>query len=264
MFYAGSYGGLLTRINRRTGERRAINVWPDNPMGFSSGDITERFQWTYPDRHRADRSRTSSTSTSQHVWKIDQRGPELDSASARSHAPRPVDARAVGRPDHARPDRRRNLRDDLHARAVGRGRQRHLGRLRRRPGARHARRRQELAERHAAGPAAVHAHQPDRSVAARRRHGVPGRQPLSAERPRALRLQDRGLRQDLDEDRQRPAGRRLRARDSRRQEAQGPAVPRHGHRHLRLVRRWRAHGSRCSWICRSRRCTASRSGTTTC
>jgi hypothetical protein len=47
VFYAGSYGGLLTRINRRTGEVRAINVWPDNPMGFSSGDITERFQWTY-------------------------------------------------------------------------------------------------------------------------------------------------------------------------------------------------------------------------
>ncbi len=34
VFYAGSYGGLLTRINRRTGERRAINIWPDNPDGF--------------------------------------------------------------------------------------------------------------------------------------------------------------------------------------------------------------------------------------
>lgn len=48
VFYAGSYGGLLTRINRRTGERRNINVWPDNPMGHSSSDITERFQWTFP------------------------------------------------------------------------------------------------------------------------------------------------------------------------------------------------------------------------
>ena len=34
--------------------------------------------------------------------------------------------------------------------------------------------------------------------------------------------------------------RRLRARDPRRHEAQGPAVPRHGDRHLRLVRRRRA------------------------
>jgi hypothetical protein len=48
VFYAGSYGGLLTRLDRKTGEQRSINVWPDNPMGFSSGDITERFQWTYP------------------------------------------------------------------------------------------------------------------------------------------------------------------------------------------------------------------------
>ena len=48
VFYAGSYGGLLTRINRRTGERRSINVWPDNPMGHSASDMTERFQWTFP------------------------------------------------------------------------------------------------------------------------------------------------------------------------------------------------------------------------
>jgi photosystem II stability/assembly factor-like uncharacterized protein len=48
VFYAGSYGGLLTRVNRRTGERRAVNPWPDNPMGYASGAMTERFQWTYP------------------------------------------------------------------------------------------------------------------------------------------------------------------------------------------------------------------------
>ena len=73
VFYAGSYGGLLTRINRRTGERRPINIWPDNPMGFSSGDITERFQWTFPivfaptDPH-------TLFATSQHVWKTTNDG----------------------------------------------------------------------------------------------------------------------------------------------------------------------------------------------
>jgi photosystem II stability/assembly factor-like uncharacterized protein len=73
VFYAGSYGGLLTRINRRTGEQRAINVWPDNPMGFSAADITERFQWTYPiviaptDPH-------TLYATSQHVWKTSNEG----------------------------------------------------------------------------------------------------------------------------------------------------------------------------------------------
>ncbi|MEL6850028.1 MAG: glycosyl hydrolase, partial [Bacteroidota bacterium] len=32
--FGGSYGGFLTRVNHRTQERQAINVWPDNPMGY--------------------------------------------------------------------------------------------------------------------------------------------------------------------------------------------------------------------------------------
>ena len=73
VFYAGSYGGLLTRINRRTGERRAINVWPDNPMGFSSSDITERFQWTYPIVIPKGSPDTVYV-TSQHVWRSTNEG----------------------------------------------------------------------------------------------------------------------------------------------------------------------------------------------
>jgi photosystem II stability/assembly factor-like uncharacterized protein len=48
VFYAGSYGGLITRLDRRTGQERAINPYPDNPMGYASADIAERFQWTFP------------------------------------------------------------------------------------------------------------------------------------------------------------------------------------------------------------------------
>jgi photosystem II stability/assembly factor-like uncharacterized protein len=48
IYYAGSYGGLLTRYDRRTGQVRMIDVWPDNPMGHSSNDMRERSQWTYP------------------------------------------------------------------------------------------------------------------------------------------------------------------------------------------------------------------------
>ena len=73
VFYAGSYGGLMTRINRRTGESRAINVWPDNPMGFSSSDITERFQWTYP-IVIAPTDPNILYATSQHVWKSTNEG----------------------------------------------------------------------------------------------------------------------------------------------------------------------------------------------
>ena len=46
--YGGSYGGFLTRINHKTGERRNINVWPDNPMGHGAGDGKYRFQWNFP------------------------------------------------------------------------------------------------------------------------------------------------------------------------------------------------------------------------
>jgi len=48
VFYAGCYGGSLSRFDRTTGQRRQINVWPENPMGQSSEDLTERVQWTFP------------------------------------------------------------------------------------------------------------------------------------------------------------------------------------------------------------------------
>src|SRR5205807_10623142 len=46
--FAGSYGGYLTRYDRRTGQQRNVNAWPDNPMGHAAADIAYRFQWTFP------------------------------------------------------------------------------------------------------------------------------------------------------------------------------------------------------------------------
>lgn len=46
--FGGSYGGDLSMLNHRTGERRSIDVWPDNPMGHGAIDLVERFQWTFP------------------------------------------------------------------------------------------------------------------------------------------------------------------------------------------------------------------------
>jgi photosystem II stability/assembly factor-like uncharacterized protein len=46
--FAGSYGGLLTRKDTRTGTERNINPWPLNPMGHSAIDLKYRFQWTFP------------------------------------------------------------------------------------------------------------------------------------------------------------------------------------------------------------------------
>lgn len=46
--YGGSYGGFLTRINHKRGTERAINVWPDNPMGHGAEGMKYRFQWNFP------------------------------------------------------------------------------------------------------------------------------------------------------------------------------------------------------------------------
>ncbi|MFM6994718.1 MAG: WD40/YVTN/BNR-like repeat-containing protein [Sediminibacterium sp.] len=46
--YGGSYGGLITRFDHKTGENRIINVWPDNPMGAGAEAMKYRFQWNHP------------------------------------------------------------------------------------------------------------------------------------------------------------------------------------------------------------------------
>ena len=46
--YGGSYGGLLQRVDHSTGQRRTINVWPDNPMGHGAEGMKFRFQWNFP------------------------------------------------------------------------------------------------------------------------------------------------------------------------------------------------------------------------
>lgn len=46
--YAGSYDGLLTRYDHRTGTTRNITAWPDNPMGSGVEAMKYRFQWNFP------------------------------------------------------------------------------------------------------------------------------------------------------------------------------------------------------------------------
>ncbi len=46
--YGGSYGGYLTRVNHENNQARAINVWPDNPMGYGAEGMKYRFQWNFP------------------------------------------------------------------------------------------------------------------------------------------------------------------------------------------------------------------------
>ncbi len=46
--YGGSYGGFLMRADHATEEVRAVNVWPDDPMGHGAEDARVRFQWNFP------------------------------------------------------------------------------------------------------------------------------------------------------------------------------------------------------------------------
>jgi photosystem II stability/assembly factor-like uncharacterized protein len=46
--YGGSYFGLMTRYDVRTGEARNITVWPDYNGGRTAAEVKYRFQWTYP------------------------------------------------------------------------------------------------------------------------------------------------------------------------------------------------------------------------
>ena len=48
VIYGGSYDGFLTRVNHESGSVRAINVWPDNPMGHGAEGMKYRFQWNFP------------------------------------------------------------------------------------------------------------------------------------------------------------------------------------------------------------------------
>ncbi|MEO6433116.1 MAG: glycosyl hydrolase [Sphingomicrobium sp.] len=80
IFYAGSYGGFLQRYDHKTGQVRAINVRPDNPMGYSAADIGERFQWTFPIVFDP-QDKSSLYVTSQHVWRTRNAGQSWDRIS---------------------------------------------------------------------------------------------------------------------------------------------------------------------------------------
>ncbi len=61
--YGGSYGGFLTRKNHKNQTTRAVNVWPDNPMGYGAEGMKYRFQWNFPiifSRHNPKRLYTFS------------------------------------------------------------------------------------------------------------------------------------------------------------------------------------------------------------
>ncbi|MEP0984162.1 glycosyl hydrolase [Ekhidna sp.] len=61
--YGGSYDGFLTRVDHENEQIRAVNVWPDNPMGHGAEGFKYRFQWNFPiffSPHNPDKLYTAS------------------------------------------------------------------------------------------------------------------------------------------------------------------------------------------------------------
>ncbi|HEV7799368.1 MAG TPA: hypothetical protein VGO73_14515 [Pyrinomonadaceae bacterium] len=46
--FAGSYGGLITRYDHRTGQLHDVSPYPNNPMGAGADVLKYRFQWNFP------------------------------------------------------------------------------------------------------------------------------------------------------------------------------------------------------------------------
>ncbi len=73
IFYGGSQGALLTRINRRTGQQRDVQVYPRFFSGEEAKTLPERWQWTYPIVFSpVDPNRLYTCS--QHVWMTTNEG----------------------------------------------------------------------------------------------------------------------------------------------------------------------------------------------
>ena len=48
IIYGGNYSGYMSRLDHKTGENRAVSVWPDDPLGGGADVAKYRFQWNFP------------------------------------------------------------------------------------------------------------------------------------------------------------------------------------------------------------------------
>ena len=213
--YAESQSGSIQRIELHTGRTRAIRPYlpsVERPCGRRT--LRYRFNWTTP----IEVSRTDANTVylgAQRRVQDDRRRPALGRDQPRPHPQRQVQADHERRarstttspaprpttrssPSTSRPPTRNVLwvgTDDGLAQVTRDGGKTWTNVAGRFPGlARECRR----------------PHLPDRRVAVRRRHRLPRRGPPSVRRQPRLRLQDGGLREDLDVDLGRTARRRVR------------------------------------------------------
>jgi len=46
--WGGSYNSDFTKIDYRTGHQQTVKIWPESNYGSSAGELTYRFNWTFP------------------------------------------------------------------------------------------------------------------------------------------------------------------------------------------------------------------------
>ena len=155
--YAGEYGGYISRYDHRTRQatqHRHLSLQPVRPR--RRGPATIAFSGP-PRSLISPHDRKVIYHAANVLFKIDRRRPDLEGDQRRPDAQRQEQAEMVRRPDHRRQHRRRGLLHHLRHRRIAEAKGPALGRQRRRPGPRHARRRQDLDQRHAEhqGPAGM-------------------------------------------------------------------------------------------------------------
>lgn len=80
IFYAGSQGALLTRINRSTGQIRDVQVYPRFFSGEEAKVLPERWQWTFPIVF-SPKNPNKLYTCSQHVWVTTDEGQSWEKIS---------------------------------------------------------------------------------------------------------------------------------------------------------------------------------------
>ena len=238
IFYAGSYGGLITRLDRRTGQERAINPYPDNPMGYASADIAERFQWTFP-IVLAPTDPGILYVGSQHLWKSTNEGQSWTKISPDLTRHDPKTMGASGGPitkDNTGVETYATIftiaPSPKDANVIWTGSDDGFVQVTRDGGTTWKNvTPKELGDFARISLIEASPFRPGTAYVAANRYQQDDFKPY------VFRTDDYGA--DLDEDRERRRAERFRARHSRGHQAREAAVPRHRARHLRLVRRRR-------------------------
>ncbi len=193
----GSCKGQFSRLNLNTSNEERYWIGVQSLYGNPGGDLIYRFQRVSP-------MEVSPARFAHRLLRLAIRPPHarwrrhLGKDQSRSHRPPRRHAGRERRTHHPRRHRRRGLQHALLHPRIAPAKGPHLGRLQRRPDPRHARRRQDLDQRHAQRPPARRARAEPRTRHPQTRHRLRRHLSLPAGRFHALHLPHRRFRQDLD------------------------------------------------------------------